>query len=575
MPFNIFNYATLTCVFIFSLAASALYIPIPRDMSTCDCTTEISWSPCPDNAQFDCASFPVPLDYSNPESGTATLAVARFKATNETKLGTIFTNPGGPGASGVEFLLSTAGVFINTLTYGQFDVISWDPRGVNGSTPQISCGFTTAESFAEFFGNSIGPVAGVEARGNFTDQDDIDSFFSMVNATDAKFVETGQKCLESDGDFLPFMGTTSVVRDLVSLADCFAGPNTTINYWGVSYGTVIGNYFVNMFPERVGRVILDGVVDTVVWATQPTFEIFGSSLSAIDSVLEGFAEQCVQAGPQNCSLAQNDSTPASVVQNIHSLIDTAYDLHKAGVSNTSSFDVREFIGGQLHNPTNWDAQLIPQLESFAATFANETAGSVFMNASLFIPRSGTLRRRQSPQNLNNTVDPTVQTFLSELVISCVDSIDQEDVTTQRVFEEVVNVTQNLSPTFGEIIFTTGQPFCHKFPARSVERFTGPFNTTLPNPIIVIGNRADPITPLAGAQRVASLLGDSARLVEQDGLGHSSLAENSDCTQGVIRDYFLQGALPSNGLICETDQALFPPNATLISPTPGPLSRREL
>ena len=117
--------------------------------------------------------------------------------------------------------------------------------------PQISCGFTTLDSRNQFLGNTVLSV-GIEARGNFTDRDDVDSFFSKVNETDAKIVEMGQKCLESDGAFLKYMGTVSsrpyvpiihhsyshyhsqaaVVRDMVSLSDSLDGPGKQINYWG-------------------------------------------------------------------------------------------------------------------------------------------------------------------------------------------------------------------------------------------------------------------------------------------------------------------------------------------------------
>ncbi|KAF8582474.1 alpha/beta-hydrolase [Ramaria rubella] len=529
--------------------------------------SSILWTPCPEDAQFDCGSVQVPLDYAHPEVGNATLAVARLKSNNQPRLGTIFTNPGGPGGSGVEFLVSEAGTFINTVTRGHYDIVSWDPRGVNQSRPQISCGFTSQESMAQFFGDTI-PFVGFEARGNFTDADDLNAFFSRVNETDAKIVQTGQRCLDTDGAFLKYMGTAAVVRDMVYLSECLESPEVKINYWGFSYGTVIGNYFVNMFPERVGRVIIDGVVDTVVWATKPSYELGPVSLSAVESVFQGFAEKCSEAGPQNCAIAQNDSTPASILQGIENLINTAYDLHKAGLTNITSFETRELIWGELYTPTTWDGVLVPGLLNTAAAFAALISNtSISTRAHTLNPVFGTLKPRQNTNTSNDGVDPNVQTFFAELVISCVDSIDQADVTTERVFQEVVSVTQKLAPTFGELPVTTGPAFCHRFPVRAVERFTGPFNHTLANIILVIGNKADPITPFANAKRIATMLGDSARLVEQNGFGHTSIAENSDCTQGVVREYFLYGALPTNGLVCETDQALFPPNSTLISPNP--------
>ncbi|KAF8588805.1 hypothetical protein K439DRAFT_1613302 [Ramaria rubella] len=539
------------------------------------CSSTVRWSPCVGAAAFDCLSFEVkvPLDYAHPEVGNVTLAVIRMNATKTPRLGTVFLT-GGPGGSGVAFVIQS-GHIISTIVNGQYDIVSWDPRGVNQTRPQLSCGFTTLDSLEEFVGNTIPLI--------------LDSFFSQVNVTDATLSRIGEKCMESDGAFLKYMGTTAVVRDLVSLADCLEGKEKSINFYGISYGTVIGNYFVNIkqipvksgssvFPERVGYVVIDGVEDTLTeffsWATETSYKVHEicfcilllnryihkqdfdrtaspqslhdliihaiAIIGAADSVFSGFAEQCALAGAQNCSIAKNDSTPASIEEGVRALIDAYLVSHL----------------GKL------------EIEAWAAILEQDTSSPPNNSVEIFSsssPRSQVqgLKPRQNSNSSDSTIDPTVQALVTDVVITCVDSIDQQEVQTKRVFEELVHVTHDLSRMFGEVLVQTGHFFCHRFPARAVERFTGPFNHKLANPIIVIGNKADPATPLANAQKVAQALGDSARLLVQNSLGHSSLAENSDCTQGIIRDYFLHGILPKNGQVCQTDQALFPTNNTII------------
>ena len=96
-------------------------------------------------------------------------------------------------------------------------------------------------------------------------------------------------------------------------------------------------------------------------------------------------------------------------------------------------------------------------------------------------------------------------------------------------------------------------YCHRWATRAVERFTGPWNSKLKNPIIVIGNKADPATPFADASVVAGYLGDSATLVEQDGFGHSSLAQKSTCTQNIITNFFINGVHPQgDDTMCPID-----------------------
>ncbi|CAE6498727.1 unnamed protein product, partial [Rhizoctonia solani] len=103
----------------------------------------------------------------------------------------------------------------------------------------------------------------------------------------------------------------------------------------------------------------------------------------------------------------------------------------------------------------------------------------------------------------------------------------------------------------------GGMYCHHWPVRAVERFTGPFNHTLKNKIMVIGNLADPITPFVSAKAVADALGDSAVLLKHNGYGHTSLYMHSNCTVAATSNYFISGELPSAGTVCETDEQLFP------------------
>lgn len=105
--------------------------------------------------------------------------------------------------------------------------------------------------------------------------------------------------------------------------------------------------------------------------------------------------------------------------------------------------------------------------------------------------------------------------------------------------------------------------CHRWPVRAVERFAGPWNSILKNPIIIIGNKADPATPFLDASTVAGWLGDSATLVEQDGCGHLSVAQKSTCTHSIISNFFINGVRPEgDGTVCTIDPdsaQLFPSN----------------
>ncbi|KAG8790262.1 hypothetical protein FRC12_012378 [Ceratobasidium sp. 428] len=121
---------------------------------------------------------------------------------------------------------------------------------------------------------------------------------------------------------------------------------------------------------------------------------------------------------------------------------------------------------------------------------------------------------------------------------------------------MVRVTREVSQMFGPRWGIAGF-YCHHWPVRAVERFTGPWNSKLSNPILVIGNEADPVTPFRSAKAVADALGDSAILIEQDDYGHLSLAMHSDCTFSIVENYFLNNQLPTADQFCGTNQVLFP------------------
>ncbi|KAG8684589.1 hypothetical protein FRC09_015290, partial [Ceratobasidium sp. 395] len=156
---------------------------------------------------------------------------------------------------------------------------------------------------------------------------------------------------------------------------------------------------------------------------------------------------------------------------------------------------------------------------------------------------------------NANDDPPSDDYTFQAV-ACADSADAGNVTTKMVFDSLVDSARTASPVFGQLWSEAGL-YCHNWPVRAVERFTGPFNKTLSNRIIVVGNEADPSTPFVSAKNVADALGDSAILIEQDDFGHVSLAMHSDCTQGALTDYFLNNTLPTSDRFCGTNQTLFP------------------
>jgi pimeloyl-ACP methyl ester carboxylesterase len=192
----------------------------------------LDWKEC--GHGFLCSTMLAPLNYADPDGAAITLAVAKRPATSTKRLGSLIINPGGPGGSGVGYV-----GYFNATGLESYDIVGWDPRGVGRSTP------------VECFGT-----------------DELDQYFSMDSSPDNdeelqaridKQIEFGKSCLERSGALLEHISTADTVRDLDLLRGLVG--DSKINYFGSSYGTRIGALYAELFPQRVGRMVLDGAVN--------------------------------------------------------------------------------------------------------------------------------------------------------------------------------------------------------------------------------------------------------------------------------------------------------------------------
>ncbi|KAG8785166.1 hypothetical protein FRC12_017895 [Ceratobasidium sp. 428] len=191
--------------------------------------------PCTKQPKKQCGRLEVLLDRSNEKAGKTSLAVAIYPATGPSNLfkGILFMNPGGPGGSGVDWILGNAGDIIMDELQGSYTLISWDPRGVGRSYPLVNC-FKDGKEERSFWHSTV-PDAGLEARGNFTDPEDIKNFYSQEPEVDRLLKELSQRCSKLSPDFLQYVGTDAAVDDMLSLKAHFSpAGHYLVNYWGFS-----------------------------------------------------------------------------------------------------------------------------------------------------------------------------------------------------------------------------------------------------------------------------------------------------------------------------------------------------
>ncbi|GGP47673.1 alpha/beta hydrolase [Saccharothrix coeruleofusca] len=235
----------------------------------------ISWAPCPEVAEVECGTLSLPIDWAEPEGEKFDLAVARRKATDPSKrVGVLFINPGGPGGSGVDFAYS-ANNYFSPEVQQRFDIIGFDPRGVARSQP-VRCSL-----------------------------DKLLAQPSTYPANQAEFEALGQynrelaaDCREHTGPMYDHADTLGVIDDMDALRRSLG--ERKINYYGISYGTLIGQQYAERYGHRIRSMVIDSNMDHSLdtWAFNET-----EAATAEDS-FEEFVKWCERT--ESCALHGQD-----------------------------------------------------------------------------------------------------------------------------------------------------------------------------------------------------------------------------------------------------------------------------
>ncbi|KAJ7687836.1 Alpha/Beta hydrolase protein [Mycena rosella] len=507
----------------------------------CSGVGSVTWSPSSECAPgTECGSVIVPKDYFDANAGTASIAIARLKATKSPKKGTVFMNPGGPGGSGTRLATQQ---FADIIGH-DWDLLGFDPRGINKTTPQVKC-FDSHTDYHFFVANTVlqqGFTVG--SSSNLSDP-----------ALEAQLVEQSREflalkksqaklCAKNMGDELKYMGTATVVRDMDFMSKIFDGEDGKINFWGGSYGSILGAYLVNMLPDRAGFVVIDGIADPVNWSTEPSHKWPINWLASTEKTYRFYLEACSHAGPEACPLTQYQDEP---FEEIEARIESFFDrLAVTPLPVPFAFRPGFLTSGAARALLLMYLERPPQWADSATALAEAMAG----NGTLLFNKLATPPPASTPSY-----------DLVRLGVTCIDSPPPESSadmpTAEDLAAEFLKTMREVSPHFGASV-SVGEPDggCQYWKFSGPERFTGPWNATLEWPMLIVSNTMDPITPIESGLRINSLMPDSTHLIIQDGPGHCSTAIPTLCTTKLIRDYYA-GTLPENGTMCETAYDFFP------------------
>jgi pimeloyl-ACP methyl ester carboxylesterase len=490
----------------------------------------VHWSKC--FQSLFCAKIDVPLDYSDPNGTQIPIAVVKQPATHPTqRIGSIFVNPGGPGGSGVDFVLGAGSELFTPAVRARFDIIGFDPRGI-GRSHQLRCFRTQDQSFS------------VLAPFPYPDSPKRRSqWFASDQAIESACGQRGSAILDH-------MATADAARDLDRLRQAVG--DRTLNYYGVSYGSLLGNTYANLFPGRVRSVTIDGVLDPVAWTTGrgggslPFSTRLHSAVGTLATLHEFF--RLCNAHRSHCAFAPH--AERKYWQLFNRL--RVHPLHLQGqpVPYDESFLVADSLGA-MYNSGDW-----PDFARFLKQLYHRAAPVVLAD-------SLTALRDHYDSYFN-----VVEGFPG---VACSDSVNLQS---QAAWTRAAKYARRTDGLFGPI-WTWVSSVCAHWPGHDTDRYLGPFTQYTAKPVLVVGNLFDPATPYQDARAAAHLLPNS-RLLTVHGWGHTSLFM-STCATNAIAHYLLTTHVPPRGTVCNADVTPFAKAAVHVAPNAGrvPAARKPV
>ncbi|KAK4064675.1 hypothetical protein Trihar35433_8192 [Trichoderma harzianum] len=487
-----------------------------------------------------CGWLDVPLDYTNSsDDRISRLAVTKYQVsglapvhgrskptTGHKSERTIVVEPGGPGGSGTSLVWRSAEIFTERLSGGTFDVLGWDPRGVNTTLPALSCfPFDADRDHWSLLSGQYREVLG--------------SPRAQLEVADAMNQAIFSACYKTHGDLPRFVSTAFVARDLEEIRKALEEDELTAHM--ISYGTGIGQTYANMFPSSVGRMILDG---TEYVKDHRLLGGFGFTAldNATDAWHDGFLGECINAGPEHCDLAKPVDGKAVTLESLESRMETLVTslitrpvVGYTSFSGPSIITYSALVGAiysSLYNAFSWPAlaSLLYELEAGNATLA-----------SAMLEHSAWEYDPTLPAIPNKRPSTDELTFL----VICSDGYDA------ALPEDGLDWWESLWANMTAKSWISGNSrFFSVFPCQRfteywptpAEVYRGDLNVTLKNPVLLIAETYDPATPLRNGRRLLNEMGTNARLIAHHGYGHSS-RDKSDCTDAIAKNFILHGELP--------------------------------
>ncbi len=459
---------------------------------------DVDWTACANG--MTCGTIDAPMDWFTPGDGRSIEVSMIVRPADGEAWGTMLYNPGGPGGSGLEYVRDYGEYLVAPEVLEHYNLVGFDPRGVGQSTP-ITCYDDPSTLYDYLYEIPEGP-----APEPLSDED------LQQQLDDA--AEFGDACLQFTGEALEFMGTEQAASDM-DLIRALVGEER-LHYLGVSYGTLLGATYADLFPEHVGRFVLDAAVAPDATDADGTlFQAGGFELA-----LRNWMTDCLGSGSCPFDAGDVDGGMRQVGELLTAL--EASPIPASDGRELGSSSMFTAIAANLYSPQQWGT-----LQSvFADVLAGE-ADSAFVEADRYYGVNG---------------DGTFadNSFEALIGVNCLDAPAVTDFAEVRANAEAI---RQVAPTLWQAF--TGMSTCAAWPFEATRE---PHVITAPGaePIVVIGGINDPATPYEQSVTLAEQL-ESGVLITVDAEGHSQYNQGNACVDEPVNEYFLTGTAPAGDI----------------------------
>ena len=454
----------------------------------------LDWTACGDG--FDCTTVTAPLDWADPSAGEIDLSVVRSRATSGEAIGSLLTNPGGPGASGVGLIRDSLAYAVGEPLREQYDVIGFDPRGVGESTA-VRC-YDAAEMDAYLYDIPE------NERGS-------DAWSDELAERHAAFAEA---CDANSDGIVPHITTENAARDMDLLRAVLG--DRELHYLGYSYGTFLGATYAKLFPEKVGRLVLDGAVDPAI----SSLDVDVVQGVGFESALRAYMADCLEGS--DCPFRGSVDDAMADLGTLLASVDRD-PLPAADGRMLGADALLTAIIAALYSPDSW--QYLSLALDGALQGDPETA---FLLADFYFDREGGMY-----------VSNQTEAFRT---YNCM------DYPTGATADELAAARAMLAekaPTIAPYWFGPSPCADWPYPPAGVRE---PIAAEGSAPIVVVGTTNDPATPYEWSVSLADQL-ESGVLVTREGEGHTGYNKGNGCVDEAVETYLLEGTVPQDGLTC--------------------------